>query len=359
MHQDSKIAPKAGPKAAPKASPKASPKRAPAMLANAARRTKLTEKVDLTKRPKGFHHDRLYRREYSKLIHQTTVVDELKLTSLDDLLKAKEVVVVTTSGEKFGMLPLTASTRHIRPYALEVLRSVTKEFYEKSGGYQLLVSSLFRSPDQQIKEAKKNPTAIKPSSGASTHLFGNTFDFTITRFLGLDGKHTLGMGALNARLTRILDQVLISHQRRGLAMGYWEKAARHIVAAKPAAAKVTSTPVPKPVPPAPKPVPPKPKPLTVPLPKPPTPDKIPDAIETQKTVDLPVITRQNALGATFIDIQASAPKWEADGWKVEPFQATNGNKGVRLKRGTKSATIINLRIAPGTTSLTLPLQSSP
>ena len=137
----------------PKSAPKAVALPTEARSKLKASRSKFTKKFDLTKKPKaaphkpeGFHRDRLYRREYSKLIRQSTQVDGLRLTPLADLLKAKEVVVVTTQGEKFGLLPFTDSSPHIRPYALEVMRSIAKEFYEKSGGYQLLVSSLFRTP---------------------------------------------------------------------------------------------------------------------------------------------------------------------------------------------------------------------
>lgn len=226
-------APQAALKAAPKVAPKAVKLPAAARAAVKKRRADLAKGLDITKcRPKGFHTDRIYKMEYSKLIHQTVVVDGLKLKSLADLLKAKEIVVVTEKGEQFGMLPLTSNTPHLRPYALKELRSIAKEFHEKSGGYKLLVSSLFRSPDQQIREAKKNPTAIKPEVGASTHLFGNTFDFTIQRFLAANGTHTAGDQKTNARLIKILDSILVNHQKCGTAMGYWEIKARHVIAAK-------------------------------------------------------------------------------------------------------------------------------
>jgi hypothetical protein len=209
--------------------------KAPAKPSGKVKRDNFAKKeFDLTKlkcKPKGFLKDRLYKKidvGYSKLIYQTTVVDGLKLTPLATLLKEKKVVVVTDKGEKFGILPLTSSTPHLRPYALETLRGIAKEFYEKSGGYKLLVSSLFRSPDQQIKEAKKNPAAIKANQGVSTHLFGNTFDFSVTRFIAPNGKEVN-----KPSLLKTLDEILIKYQKCGRAMGFFENAARHVIAAKP------------------------------------------------------------------------------------------------------------------------------
>lgn len=84
-----------------------------------------------------------------------------------------------------------------------------------------------------------------------------------------------------------------------------------------------------------------------------TPETIP---ETPKTENFPLVTRQNALGATFIDVEASRPAWEKDGWKVEPFVNQNGTKAVRLSKNGKIATIHNLRISPETSVLSLNLE---
>ncbi len=76
-------------------------------------------------------------------------------------------------------------------------------------------------------------------------------------------------------------------------------------------------------------------------------------IQTQKTAEFPVVTRQNALGATSINIEASRGQWTAEGWQIEEFIAPNGNRGVKLTKNGKTATISNLRVTPGVEKLTL------
>lgn len=181
---------------------------------------------------RNFHTTRLYRMEYSKLVDHSMGTDGLKVTAGEVLLKRGDLVEVPSKNEDYDLLPMPNSKPYIRPYALYVMRQIAADFRKESGGYKLLVSSLFRTPKGQKKLAQHNSVATK---GTSTHFFGNTFDFTITRFVAPNGSHVF-TNSKNRHADKrvvILDKILIRYQKKGMAMGYWERPARHVIAAKP------------------------------------------------------------------------------------------------------------------------------
>ncbi len=187
-----------------------------------------------------FKHKGTYAGEYSALLKEAKDTDVTVLTgAITDLVKAGKLIAVDDKTEPFVFAKDLLTTPHVAEYALYPLRAIAEEFATQSGGYQLVVSDLYRQHEDQqkltkvkiIKKGKKkirivtNPAA---TTGVSTHEFGNTFDITKMRVVNPQGKIEYSQ-----KFTKLLRKILMAHQRKGAVMIVEEKAAFHMMALKP------------------------------------------------------------------------------------------------------------------------------
>lgn len=201
-----------------------------------------------------FKTDRLYlqfiqkkpTKEYEHLVDHGRRVEQLAYKGRQRMIERHEIVFIDPQKEYFDFkaveeLPL--AERYMRPYALRTLRQLAKTFHEFTGGYKLVLASVFRTPNEQseLQNAAK-------TDGTSTHSFANTFDVSNGRFITPQGTmvtwsdlHDKKDSSPQARknfetidgFKIIIEDLLLAHQRQGTLMGFKEAAGWHVMVTDP------------------------------------------------------------------------------------------------------------------------------
>ncbi len=107
-------------------------------------------------------------------------------------------------GKGYRISKLDHSRALLIPKAETMLLDIAKKFSSRTKGSTLTFTSLTRTLEDQCNLRKVNPNA---TMGLSSHNYGNSFDISYVRF-----NDRL---ARNARLEKILDQLLKEYEKAG------------------------------------------------------------------------------------------------------------------------------------------------
>lgn len=193
---------------------------------------------EYTVKPAEFRKNALYHTgDYGEFVQHATKVEGLTYVDRAKMVSDHSVEAVTTTGKNFRFKEnMPAQEQYLRPYASTVLTEVAAEFYKQTR-YMLVVSSLFRTPDEQKDLAEYNAAATK---GVSTHTFANSFDLSNGRFITPDGKEETWSGVSGAEKEKLTDfrptieKILLTYQAQGKLMALREAYAWHVMVANPA-----------------------------------------------------------------------------------------------------------------------------
>lgn len=206
--------------------------------------TYLLEKYRAT--PAKFRENSLYQMgEYDKFIAHCVDVEGHKYIERDEMIKAGLVKKVSPESRHFAFQDKTPDReKYLKEYASSGLYEIAEDFYKQTG-YQLVVTSLFRTKAEQKDLAESNSMAAK---GLSTHNFANSFDISNGRFIDPSGNEVTWSGTsgdAQKKLTGfrpVIEGILLKKQKEGKLMAMAETYAWHVMIASPGVGDGTKIP---------------------------------------------------------------------------------------------------------------------